>query len=151
MRHKTKSVLVEFRGFVLRGNVVDLAVAIAVGAAFTAVVTSFSAAFITPLIAAIFGKANFDAMHFTLNGSTFIYGRFLNSVISFLITAAVLFFFVVKPIQHLLVRLGMIPAVPPGKAACPACLTEIPTAASRCSACTTELGADWAPVADEEG
>ena len=142
---RTRSVLTEFRGFILRGNVVDLAVAIAVGAAFTAVVTSLSAAFITPLIAAVFGKKSFETMHFTVNGSRFAYGLFINAVISFLITATVLFFFVVKPIQHLMVRLGMTSATPPDKAPCPACLTEIPVAATRCAACTTELDQGWAP------
>jgi large conductance mechanosensitive channel len=142
---KKQSILLEFRSFVLRGNVVDLAVAIAVGAAFTGVVTSLTAAFITPLIAALFGKADFSSLHFTFNGSKFAYGLFVNAVISFLITAAVLFFLVVKPIGHLLTRLGMTPAAPPTKAPCPACLTEIPVEARRCSACTEELGAAWAP------
>jgi large conductance mechanosensitive channel len=142
---KKQSILLEFRSFVLRGNVVDLAVAIAVGAAFTAVVTSLTAAFITPLIAALFGKADFSSLSFSVNGSKFAYGLFVNAVISFLITAAVLFFFVVKPIGHLLTKLGMTPAAPPTKAACPACLTEIPVEARRCAACTEELGTAWAP------
>ena len=146
---KKQSILIEFRGFVLRGNVVDLAVAVAIGAAFTAVVTAMSAAFITPLIGAIFGKADFQHLAFTFNGSRFVYGLFINAVISFLITAAVLFFFVVKPIGHLLTRLGMAPASPPAKAPCPECLTEIPVAAARCSACTTELSSGWAPAVDE--
>ena len=150
---RTKSILVEFRSFALRGNVIDLAVAVAIGAAFTAVVTSLTAAFVTPLVAAIFGKSNFESLNFTVNGSKFAYGLFINAVISFIITAAVLFFFVVKPLGHLLVRLGMAPATPVQKADCPACLTEIPVAATRCSACTTELGSNWAPAeqaADED-
>jgi len=145
---RTKGILIEFRSFALRGNVIDLAVAVAIGAAFTAVVTSLTAAFITPLIGAFFGKNDFSRMSFTIHGSKFVYGLFINAVISFIITAAVLFFFVVKPLGHLLVRLGMQPATPVTKAACPACLTEIPTAATRCSACTSELGSSWAPNPD---
>ena len=146
---KKDGIIVEFRSFVLRGNVVDLAVAIAIGAAFTAVVASLTAAFITPLIGAIFGsKSTFSHLSFTINHSTFAYGLFINALITFLITAAVLFFFVVKPIGHLLTRLGMAPTTPPEKAACPACLTEIPVAATRCSACTTELEPSWAPAKD---
>ena len=145
-RSRTRGVLLEFRGFILRGNVVDLAVAISVGAAFTAVVAALTASFITPLIGALFGKStSFEAMQFTINGSVFAYGRFINALITFFITGAVLFFFVVKPVGHLLIRLGMAPAVPMGKANCPACLTEIPIGATRCAFCTTELGVGWAP------
>lgn len=140
---RSKGILVEFRGFILRGNVVDLAVAIAVGASFTAVVAALTASFITPLIGILVGKGSFDALAFTIHGSTFTYGKFINALITFLITAAVLFFVVVKPLGHLLVRLGMAPAVPMGKAPCPACLTEIPIKASRCAACTTELPENW--------
>jgi large conductance mechanosensitive channel len=147
---KKDSIIVEFRSFVLRGNVVDLAVAIAVGAAFTAVVASLTAAFITPLIGAIFGsKKSFDSLSFSINHSKFAYGLFINALISFLITAAVLFFLVVKPIGHLLARLGMTPAAPPTMAPCPSCLTEIPVAATRCAACTTELDPAWAPVVED--
>jgi len=143
---KTPGVLLEFRGFILRGNVVDLAVAIAVGAAFTAVIAALTSSFITPLIGAIFGKSSFDGLDFTINGSVFAYGKFISALITFFITAAVLFFFVVKPLGHLLVRLGMAPAVPMGKAPCPACLTEIPVGATRCAFCTTELGEGWSPT-----
>ena len=140
------SILKEFRAFILRGNVVDLAVAIAVGAAFSAVVNSMVAAFITPLIAAIFGKQSFASLYFTVNGSRFVYGLFVNAIISFLITATVVFFFVVKPTQHLLTRFGMAPAAPPEKAACPRCCTEIPVAATRCAACSADLDVDWSAV-----
>ena len=137
----------------LRGNVVDLAVAVAVGAAFTAVINQFVKSFITPLIGAVFGqskngKNSFSELTFHLNGSTFTYGDFITATLTFLITSTVVFFVVVKPSQALLRRFGMAPADPPPKAECPQCLTEIPIGASRCMACTAELGADWAPVSD---
>jgi large conductance mechanosensitive channel len=94
----------EFREFILRGNVVDLAVAVVIGAAFTAVVTAFVADIITPLIAAIGGKPDFSALDFTINGSSFRYGHLLNAIISFLIIAAVIFFLVIKPLNMLAAR-----------------------------------------------
>jgi large conductance mechanosensitive channel len=94
----------EFREFILRGNVVDLAIAVVIGAAFGAVVAAFVADLITPLIAAIGGKPDFADLSFTINGSKFGYGHFLNAVISFLIISAVIFFFVVKPLNLLLAR-----------------------------------------------
>jgi large conductance mechanosensitive channel len=96
--------LKEFRAFILRGNVVDLAVAVVIGAAFGAVVTAFVADIVTPLIAAIGGKPDFAALSFTINGSTFRYGHLLNAIISFLIIAAVIFFLVVKPLNMLAER-----------------------------------------------
>jgi large conductance mechanosensitive channel len=96
--------LKEFREFVLRGNVVDLAIAVVIGAAFGAVVAAFVADLVTPLIAAIGGKPDFAGLTFTINGSKFSYGHFLNAVISFLIIAAVIFFFVVKPLNTFLAR-----------------------------------------------
>jgi large conductance mechanosensitive channel len=96
--------LKEFREFILRGNVVDLAVAVVIGAAFGAVVTAFVADFVTPLIAAVGGQPDFAALDFTINGSTFKYGHFINAVISFLIIGAVIFFFVVKPLNMLAAR-----------------------------------------------
>src|ERR1700712_4166426 len=99
-----RSVLAEFREFVLRGSLVDLAIAVVLGAAFGAVVTSFVANIITPLIAAIGGKPDFGALAFTINGSKFGYGAFLNALISFVIIAAVIFFLVVKPVNALLAR-----------------------------------------------
>jgi large conductance mechanosensitive channel len=92
----------EFKRFVLRGNVVDLAIAVVVGAAFTAVVTAMVRDLITPLIAAIGGKPNFESLTFTVHHSTFMYGDFLNALISFVIMAAVVFFFVVQPVNHLI-------------------------------------------------
>jgi large conductance mechanosensitive channel len=97
-------VLKEFRDFILRGNVVDLAVAVVLGAAFGAVVTAFVSSFVTPLIAAIGGKPDFSALSFTINGSKFTYGAFLNVLISFLSIAAVIFFFVVKPMNRIMQR-----------------------------------------------
>lgn len=94
----------EFRDFILRGNVVDLAIAIVIGIAFGAVITAFVENFVTPLIAAIGGQPDFSSLDFTINGSTFGYGLFLNALISFLSIAAVVFFFIVKPMNTLLAR-----------------------------------------------
>jgi large conductance mechanosensitive channel len=94
----------EFREFILRGNVVDLAVAVVIGAAFGAIVTAFVADIVTPLIAAIGGKPDFSSLHFTINHSTFKYGDFINAVVSFLIIAAVIFFVVVKPLNAIAAR-----------------------------------------------
>jgi large conductance mechanosensitive channel len=99
-----RNAIAEFREFILRGNVVDLAIAVVLGAAFGAVVTSFVANIITPLIAAIGGQPDFSALHFTINGSRFGYGSFINALIAFLVIAAVIFFFVVKPLNHMLER-----------------------------------------------
>ena len=95
----------EFRDFVMRGNVVELAVAVIIGAAFGAVITAFTAAFITPLIALLGGKADFSDLQFTISGTLFPYGAFLNALISFLIIAAVVFFFVVRPMNAVMARL----------------------------------------------
>jgi large conductance mechanosensitive channel len=100
----TKQTLKEFREFILRGNVVDLAVAVAVGTAFTAVVTAVVKDFITPLVGAIFGAHRFENLTFTINGSAFAYGDFLNAVLVFLATATIVFFLVVKPINLLMAR-----------------------------------------------
>jgi len=97
-------VLKEFRDFILRGNVVDLAVAVVIGAAFGAVVTTFVGSFVTPLIAAIVGKPGFGALSFTINGSRFTYGLFLNALLSFLSVAAVIFFLIVKPMNTVMAR-----------------------------------------------
>jgi large conductance mechanosensitive channel len=137
------SIFKEFQAFVLRGNVVDLAVAVAIGAAFTAVVASVVAAFITPIIGAVFGK-DFAHLAFTINGSKFQYGLFVNALLSFLITATLIFFLVVKPMQHLIRRLGLVEGDPPAVAECPWCRTEIRVEALRCGACTSTLDAGWA-------
>src|SRR5256885_4147888 len=101
----------EFRAFILRGNLVDLAVAVVIGAAFTGVVNAFVRDIITPLIAAIFGKSDFSALHFTIHKSTFAYGDFINALLTFLIVATVLFFFVIKPVNALLARRRVEPPV----------------------------------------
>ncbi|MEI6664800.1 MAG: large conductance mechanosensitive channel protein MscL [Chloroflexota bacterium] len=132
----------EFRQFLLRGNVIDLAVAVVIGAAFSAVVAAFVADLVTPLIAAIGGKADFAALTFTINGSEFKYGDFLNAVISFLMVAAVIFFLVVKPMNALAARIsrGETPTDPTTKQ-CAECLSEIPLAARRCAFCTSTVAA----------
>ena len=130
----------DFKQFLLRGNVVDLAVAVVIGAAFGAVVTALVADLLTPVIAAIFGKHDFSALTFTINGSTFRYGAFLNAVIAFVSIAAAVFFFVVRPINALMRRRRTEPVDPTTKT-CPECLSEIPLEARRCAYCTTVLTA----------
>jgi large conductance mechanosensitive channel len=129
----------EFREFVLRGNVVDLAVAVVIGAAFGAVVTAFVKDLITPLIAAIGGEPDFSALSFTINDSKFLYGDFINVLLSFLIIAAVIFFFVVKPLNTLMARRKAGEPVDETVRACPECLSDIPVAARRCAFCTAEV------------
>ena len=131
----------DFRDFILRGNVVDLAVAVVIGAAFGAVVTSMVENLFTPLIAAIGGEPDFGDLAFTINGSRFGYGAFLNAVISFLSIAAVIFFVVVRPLKMLEERRGRGDAAAdvPSLRPCPECLTEIPSGATRCSACTAQV------------
>ena len=132
--------LKEFRDFILRGNVVELAVAVVIGAAFGAVVAALVSSFITPLIAAIGGKPDFSALAFTINGSRFTYGVFLNMLISFPIVAAVILFFVVRPLNVLIARLKPEPAIDRVVRPCPECLSDIPEAARRCAFCTAEVG-----------
>ena len=133
--------LKDFRDFVLRGNVVELAIAVVVGAAFGALVSAFVASFITPLIAAIGGKPDFSDLAFTVNGSRFTYGLFFNALLSFLIIAAVVFFFVVRPLNALMARLKPEPPVDRVVRPCPECLSDIPEDARRCAFCTAEVGA----------
>jgi large conductance mechanosensitive channel len=132
-------ILKEFRAFILRGNLVDLAVAVVIGTAFTAVVNAVVRDLITPLIAAIFGKPMFDALAFTINGSRFAYGDFLNALLTFLIVAAVVFFLVIKPVNMLMARLRTEPDVESPTRGCPECLSQIPVAAHRCAFCTSEV------------
>jgi large conductance mechanosensitive channel len=134
-----KVVLQEFRDFVLRGNVVDLAIAVVIGAAFGAVVTALVSSFITPLLAAIGGKPDFSALAFTINGSRFTYGAFLNALISFLILAAVVFFLIVRPLNALMDHMRTESPVAEVTRACPECLSQIPTEARRCAFCTAEV------------
>ena len=130
--------LKEFKSFILRGNVVDLAVGIVIGIAFGAMVAAFVGDLLTPLISAIFGKPDFSNLVFTVNNSPFKYGHFINSVIAFLLVAAALFFFVVKPINWLTARARREPAPEPDTTKCPECLSVIPAAARRCAFCTAE-------------
>ena len=128
----------EFKAFLLRGNVVDLAVAVVIGVAFGAVVTSFVEDLITPLIAAIIGEPDFSGLTFTINGSQFFYGNFINALISFMSIAAVVFFFVVTPMNSLVARSRREPPPDPTTKKCAECLSEIPVAARRCAFCTVE-------------
>ena len=128
-----------FRQFILRGNVVDLAVAVVVGAAFTAVVNAAVKSLITPLIAAVGGQPDFSALDFTINNSRFAYGEFINAVISFLIIAAVVYFLVVMPINRLMTLRKTEEPVGPLTRECPECLSKIPQKARRCSFCTATV------------
>ncbi len=130
----------DFKKFILRGNVVDLAVAVVIGAAFGAVVTALVRDFITPLLAAIGGQKDFSKLNFIVHGNTFAYGDFLNVLISFLSIAAVVFFFVVQPINKLqtLATRRKTPEEP-SERKCPECLSQIPKAASRCKFCTAKI------------
>ena len=126
-----------FREFLARGNLVDLAVAVVIGTAFTAVVAAVVADVITPLIAAIAGKPDFASLTFTINHSTFRYGALINALLTFLIIAAVVYFLVVKPMAALLARLDRTKAAT--ERDCPECLSSIPIAARRCKYCTAEV------------
>jgi large conductance mechanosensitive channel len=129
-----------FRSFILRGNVVDLAIGIVIGAAFGALVTALVVDFITPIIAAIGGQPDFSALYFTVNGSKFAYGHFLNALISFLVIAAAVYFLVVLPVNRLMARFKPTAEEPTPTKDCPHCLSSIPAAATRCAFCTAELG-----------
>jgi large conductance mechanosensitive channel len=131
--------LKEFRQFILRGNLVDLAVAVVVGAAFGAIVTALVSDLVTPLIAAIGGQPDFGRLSFTINGSRFAYGHFLNALLAFVLIAAVVFFLVLRPVNLLLDRLKSNAPVDASQRSCPECLSSIPAAACRCAFCTTEL------------
>jgi len=136
----------DFKQFLLRGNVVDLAVAVVIAAAFGAVVTAFVENLITPLIAAVGGQPDFSEISFTINDSEFGIGNVINKVIGFVIVAAVIFFLVVKPMNLLLERSRRQATPDPTTTKCPACLSEVPVAATRCAFCTSELSARPTPV-----
>ena len=125
-----------FRAFLLRGNVVDLAVAVVIGAAFGAVVTAFVKDLVTPLIAALGGKPDFGTLYFTVNNSKFLYGDFFNALIAFLVIAAVIYFFVIVPINALVARSRKEPPADPTTKKCTECMSEIPIGAKRCAFCT---------------
>jgi large conductance mechanosensitive channel len=129
----------DFKAFLLRGNVVDLAIAVVIGVAFGSVVTALVKDLLTPLIAAIFGSRDFSTLTFTIHKSTFLYGDFINFVIAFITIAAVVFFFVVKPINAMVARSKTDPGVESTTRECPECLSSIPKAARRCAYCTAEV------------
>jgi large conductance mechanosensitive channel len=134
-----RGLLVEFKNFISRGNVVDLAIAVVLGTAFAAVIKALVADLLTPIIALIFGQPNFGALSFTLNGSHFLYGDFINALITFVAVAAAIFFFVVKPLNALAARRAAGQPDPESDTrACTECLSEIPKAARRCAFCTAE-------------
>ncbi|MDP2737001.1 MAG: large conductance mechanosensitive channel protein MscL [bacterium] len=130
------SILKEFKQFLLRGNVVDLAVGVVVGAAFGTVVKALVEDFLTPLIAAVAKVPDFSNLFFTINGSKFAYGDFINALISFILVATAVFFFVVKPMNMLVSRSRKEAPADPTTKKCPECLSEIPLEAKRCSHCT---------------
>lgn len=129
-----------FREFVLRGNVVDMAVGVVIGAAFGAIVTAFVKDLLTPLIAALVGKPDFSAYTFEINGSKFLYGDFINALISFLLVAAAVYYFVVLPVNALMARIhkGDEPAAPATKV-CPECKSSIAVDARKCAYCTSQV------------
>ena len=129
-----------FKQFLLRGNVIDLAVAVVMGGAFGAVVTAMVKDLITPLIAAIIGKPDFSAIVFTINGSKFMIGDFINAIVSFLLIGTAVYFFVVLPVNALMARMKRGEAPPdPTTKQCPECLSAIPIAAKRCAFCTVQV------------
>ncbi len=133
----------DLKRFLFRGNVMDLAVAVVIGTAFTAVVKALVADILTPLIAAIFGAHNFGQLKFTIHHSTFAYGDFINNLITFLSVAAAMFFLVVTPINALMARRAR---EDPDTKQCPECDSAIPVKARRCPLCTSQLGTDYGPA-----
>lgn len=129
-----------FRQFLMRGNVIDLAVAVVIGGAFGAVVTALVKDLITPLIAAIVGQPDFSAIVFEVNKSKFLIGDFINALVSFLLISAAIYFFVVVPVNAITARMRRGEAPPdPTTKKCPECLSEVPIAARRCASCTSPL------------
>jgi len=124
-----------FKAFLLRGNVVDLAVGVVIGIAFGVVITAFVKDLVTPLIAAIGGKPDFASLYFTINNSKFLYGDFINALLGFALIAAVIYFFVVLPINALVERSRKEPPADPTTKKCTECLSEIPVGAKRCAFC----------------
>jgi large conductance mechanosensitive channel len=130
------SLLDDFKKFLFRGNVVDLAVAVVVGTAFGLVVKALVTDLLTPIIALIFGKPNFGTLSFTINSSHFLYGDFINNLITFVSVAAAVFFFVIKPLNHLQSRRAQ---EDPDTKECPECTSAIPAKARRCPQCTARI------------
>jgi large conductance mechanosensitive channel len=137
--------LKEFRQFILRGNLVDLAAAVVIGTAFTAVVNAVVKDLVTPLIAAVGGEPDFGNLAFTINGSRFAYGDFLNALLTFVLVAAVVFFLIIKPVNALLARYRTEPKVDQPTRECPECLSDIPVGATRCAFCTSAVAPAPAP------
>jgi large conductance mechanosensitive channel len=131
----------DFKTFLLRGNMVDLAVAFVIGAAFGAVIAALVKDLITPLIAALFRKQDFSGLTFTVNQSVFRYGDFINAVVAFVLVAAAVFFFVVVPVNKLMARSRREPPPDPTTWKCPECLSLIPVGARRCAFCTSPVAA----------
>ena len=129
----------DFKQFLLRGNVVDLAVGVVIGAAFGTVVSALVKDLLTPLISAIAKVPDFSGLAFTVHGSQFMYGDFINAIISFLLVAAAIFFFVVKPMNMLIERSHKEPPADPTTKKCPECMGEVPIGAKRCMYCTQPL------------
>lgn len=132
------SLAAEFKKFLMRGNLVELAVAFVIGVAFAALLKAFIADLITPIIALIFGQPNFGDLSFTINSSHFLYGDFINYLITFVVTALVIFLFVVKPYNALVARRAQ---DDPDEKECPECTSTIPVKARRCPECTAQLTA----------
>jgi large conductance mechanosensitive channel len=130
------SVIADFKKFLLRGNLVELAVAFVMGVVFAALVKAFIADLITPIVTAIFGQPDFASLSFTINGSHFAYGDFLDNAITFITTAFAIFFFVVRPYNILIARR---PQEDPDTKSCPECTSAIPVKARRCPLCTSEI------------
>jgi large conductance mechanosensitive channel len=133
-----RNIAKDFKTFLLRGNVVDLAVAVVIGAAFGAVVTALVRDLLTPIIALIFGKHDFSALAFTVNKSRFAYGDFINYLIAFISIAAAVFFFVVQPVNMLMARRKTQPDVDSETRACTECLSDIPRQARKCAYCGSQ-------------
>ena len=133
-------ILKEFKQFLLRGNVVDMAVGIVIGAAFGSVITALVSDLLTPFIAAIARVPDFSGLFFTLNGSQFKYGHFVNVIISFILVATTIFFFVVKPMNMLIAKSQKNITLDPTTKKCPECMSEIPINAKRCMHCTQIVG-----------
>lgn len=128
-----------FRDFLFRGNVVDLAVAVVIGGAFSAVVNALVKDIVTPIIGAIGGKPDFSGIFFTINGSKFMIGDFMNAVVSFVIVAAVIYFFIVIPMNQIMSKLKREEKKDPSDKTCPECLSSIPLKAKRCKFCTASV------------
>ncbi len=128
-----------FRKFILRGNVVDLAIAVVIGVAFAAVVAALVKDIITPIIGIFGGLPDFSAWSFTINGSKFLIGDFINAVLAFVVLALIIYFLVVLPMEKMKERYQPTPAAPEPTRECPYCLSKIPQAASRCAFCTAQV------------